>query len=205
MGRDQVAARGSLRVSVPADLPLAGIRVIDLTRLLPGVGDVAVPNFQIGDPAGRLSGGAVGRACRRLWRPSAQGLWRFVDVSMAHEVIAPQRARCCHPGRHWASSGCPTATYFSVVRPVTALTRLRTVAISPWVPWSSTSGGGYEKRWIGQVGSIATGREAKRPVHPRLWRSKPRWPALFDAHCLAHWMGPFEGRQLLRDTGSAPP
>ena len=40
MGRDQVAARAALRLNaepIPVDdLPLAGVRVIDLTRLLPG-------------------------------------------------------------------------------------------------------------------------------------------------------------------------
>lgn len=38
MGRDQVAARGAIRLSPPPtnDLPLRGLRVLDLTRLLPG-------------------------------------------------------------------------------------------------------------------------------------------------------------------------
>ena len=153
-------------------------------------GELAVPNFQIGDLLGGTQA-AVAGVLAALVGAQRSGQGRFVDVSMAHEVLRHHvlatftlkaTGRTPVPGRDLLSGGAPC---YGVYRTSDAR-HLAVGALEPkfWQALCTTLG---RPEWVGQHWSrgLVPGGAASMALRAEL-------AAVLAAEPLAHWVARFE-------------
>ena len=154
-------------------------------------GELAVPNFQIGDLMGGTQAAVTG-ILAGLLGAQRHGQGRFVDVSMAHEVLRHHvlatytlkaTGRTPVPGRDLLSGGVPC---YGVYRTADA----RHLAVGALEPkfWQALCGAVGRPEWATQHWS--TGLVVGGPESMAL---RAELAAVFAAEPLAHWVARFEG------------
>ena len=154
-------------------------------------GELAVPNFQIGDLMGGTQA-AVSGILAGLLGAQRTGRGRFVDVSMAHEVLRHHvLARCTLkiagrtpvPGRDLLSGGAPC---YGVYR--TSDGRHLAVGALELKFWQALCGAINRPGWADQHWSLglAVGERASMALRGEL-------AAVLADQPLAHWVAKFEG------------
>ena len=153
-------------------------------------GELAVPNFQIGDLLGGTQA-AVAGVLAGLLGAQRSGRGRFVDVSMTHEVLRhhalaaitlQSTGRTPRPGRDLLSGGAPC---YGVYRTADA----RHMAVGALEPkfWAALCGVLGRADWVAQHWShgLVPGSAASMALREELAR-------VFAAESQAHWIGRFE-------------
>ena len=153
-------------------------------------GELAVPNFQIGDLMGGTQA-AVSGVLAALLGAQRSGRGRFVDVSMAHEVLRHHvlarftlqaTGRTPPPGRDLLSGGAPC---YGVYRSADG----RHLAVGALEPkfWEALCGVVGRPDWAGHHWSrgLVPGSEASMALRAEL-------AAILAAQPLAHWVARFE-------------
>ncbi|MES2990852.1 MAG: CaiB/BaiF CoA-transferase family protein [Pseudomonadota bacterium] len=153
-------------------------------------GELAVPNFQIGDLMGGTQAAVTG-ILAGLLGAQRSGRGRFVDVSMAHEVLRhhvlatftlQSTGREPAPGRDLLSGGAPC---YGVYRTADG----RHLAVGALEPkfWQALCEAVGRPEWAAQHWSrgLAVGSPASMALRDEL-------AALFAAQPLAHWAAVFE-------------
>ena len=154
-------------------------------------GELAVPNFQIGDLMGGTQAAVTG-ILAGLLGAQRSGHGRFVDVSMAHEVLRHHvlatftleaSGRVPVPGRDLLSGGAPC---YGVYRTADA----RHLAVGALEPkfWQALCIAVGRPQWAAlhwSQGLLAGGAESMA--------LRAELAALFAAEPLAHWVTRFEG------------
>ena len=154
-------------------------------------GELAVPNFQIGDLMGGTQAAVTG-ILAGLLGAHRNGRGRFVDISMAHEVLRHHVLATCTlkaggrmptPGRDLLSGGVPC---YGVYR--TADRRHLAVGALELKFWQTLCGAIDRPDWAGRHWSLglAVGGDESMALRAEL-------AALFAARPLAHWVERFEG------------
>ena len=154
-------------------------------------GDLAVPNFQIGDLMGGTQA-AVSGVLAALLGAQRSGRGRFVDISMAHEVLRHHvlarvtlqaTGRTPTPGRDLLSGGAPC---YGVYRTADG----RHLAVGALEPkfWQALCAAVGRPQWAELHWSrgLAVGSEAAMALRAEL-------AAVFAGQPLAHWVVCFEG------------
>jgi alpha-methylacyl-CoA racemase len=154
-------------------------------------GELAVPNFQIGDLMGGTQA-AVSGVLAALLGAQRGGQGRFVDVSMSHEVLRHHvlaaitlkaAGRTPVPGRDLLSGGAPC---YGVYRTADA----RHLAVGALEPkfWEALCGCLARPDWAAQHWSrgLVPGSSPSMALRAAL-------AAVFAAEPLAHWVGRFDG------------
>ena len=154
-------------------------------------GELAVPNFQIGDLMGGTQAAVTG-ILAGLLGAQRTGRGRFVDVSMAHEVLRHHvlatytlktTGRTPTPGRDLLSGGAPC---YGVYRTADA----RHLAVGALEPkfWQALCEAIERPAWAAQHWS--TGLQVGGADSMAL---RAELAALFAAEPLAHWVARFDG------------
>ena len=167
-------------------IAMAGV----LEQIATAEGDLAVPNFQIGDLMGGTQA-AVAGVLAGLLGAQRSGRGRFVDVSMSHEVLRhhalatitlQSTGRTPAPGRDLLSGGAPC---YAVYRTRDA----RHVAVGALEPkfWAALCGAIGRPDWAPRHWSqgLAPGSAASMALRAEL-------AAVFAAEPLQHWAAVFE-------------
>jgi len=154
-------------------------------------GDIAVPNFQIGDLLGGTQG-AVAGVLAALVGAQRSGIGRFVDVSMTHEVLRHHvlaritlaaSGRTPEPGRDLLSGGAPC---YGVYRSADG----RHLAVGALEPkfWNALCEAIGRPAWAQQHWSrgLVPGSAESMALRAEL-------AALFASRTLAEWSALFEG------------
>ena len=153
-------------------------------------GELAVPNFQIGDLMGGTQA-AVSGVLAALLGAQRTGVGRFVDVSMAHEVLRHHvlatitlraTGRCPVPGRDLLSGGAPC---YGVYR--TADARHVAVGALELKFWQALCSALERPQWAEQHWSL--GLDVGGPASLALRQDVAD---VFASAPLAHWVGRFE-------------
>jgi len=154
-------------------------------------GELAVPNFQIGDLMGGTQAAVTG-ILAGLLGAQRTGRGRFVDVSMAHEVLRHHVLAACTlktsgrtptPGRDLLSGGVPC---YGVYR--TADRRHLAVGALELKFWHALCGAIGRPDWANSHWSLglAVGSAESMALRAEL-------AAVFATQPLVHWVGCFEG------------
>ncbi|HUG25879.1 CaiB/BaiF CoA transferase family protein [Piscinibacter sp.] len=167
-------------------IAMAGV----LEQIATSDGDIAVPNFQIGD----LLGGTQAALCgvlAALVGALRTGRGRFVDISMAHEVLRHHvlaaatlsaTGRVPLPGRDMLSGGAPC---YGVYR--TADGRHLAVGALELKFWRALCGALDRPRWAHRHWSLG-----ERPGGDEAMRLRTDVAALFASQPLNHWVKLFD-------------
>ena len=153
-------------------------------------GDIAVPNFQIGDLLGGTQAALAG-VLAALVGAQRTGIGRFVDISMAHEVLRHHvlatatlaaSGRVPHPGRDLLSGGAPC---YGAYR--TADGRHLAVGALELKFWQALCQAVARPDWAGLHWAlgVAPGTAAALALRTEL-------AALFATQPLAHWLRVFD-------------
>ena len=153
-------------------------------------GDIAVPNFQIGDLLGGTQAALAG-VLAALVGAQRTGIGRFVDISMAHEVLRHHvlatatlaaSGRVPHPGRDLLSGGAPC---YGAYR--TADGRHLAVGALELKFWQALCQAVTRPDWASQHWAlgVAPGTAAALALRSEL-------AALFATQPLAHWLRVFD-------------
>jgi crotonobetainyl-CoA:carnitine CoA-transferase CaiB-like acyl-CoA transferase len=167
-------------------IAMAGV----LEQIATAQGEIAVPNFQIGD----LMGGTQAAVCGILAGVLAAqrtGRGRFVDVSMAREVLRHHVLATCalkstgrtpEPGRDLLSGGAPC---YGVFR--TADRRHLAVGALEFKFWQALCGAIDRAAWVGRHWTLGL-----VPGGPESMALRDELAAVFAAEPLVHWVTLFE-------------
>ena len=156
----------------------------------PGGGELAVPNFQIGDLLGGTQA-TVNGVLAALLGAQRTGRGRFVDISMAHEVLRHHvlaaitlkaTGRTPAPGCDLLSGGAPCYGVYRV-----ADDRHLAVGALEHKFWRALCDTLGRPEWVDRhwTHGLAVGGEASMALRTEL-------AAVFAAQPLAHWMARFE-------------
>ena len=167
-------------------IAMAGV----LEQIATAEGEVAVPNFQIGDLMGGTQA-AVSGILASLLGAQRSGRGRFVDISMAHEVLRHHVLATCTlqsagrtptPGRDLLSGGAPC---YGVYRTADD----RWVAVGALEPkfWTALCLAMERPEWVSRhwTTGLAPGSAASMALRAEL-------AALFAGQPLDHWTRHFE-------------
>ena len=161
-----------------------------LEQIATADGELALPNFQIGDLMGGTQG-AVSGVLAGLLAAQRTGMGRFVDISMCHEVLRHHvlaaftlqaAGRTPPPGRDLLSGGAPC---YAVYR--TADGRHLAVGALELKFWQALCGAVGRPEWADRhwTRGLAVGSPASMALRGEL-------AALLAARPLEHWTAVFE-------------
>lgn len=163
-------------------IAMAGV----LEQIGTGQGEIAVPNFQIGDLLGG-SQAALSGLLAALLAAQRSGRGRFVDVSMTHEVLRHHvlaaatlatRGRVPPPGRDLLSGGVPC---YGVYR--TSDGRHLAVGALELKFWQTLCEAIGRPDWARRHWSLGESAGSERAMALR-----GELAAIFEAQSLAHWL-----------------
>jgi crotonobetainyl-CoA:carnitine CoA-transferase CaiB-like acyl-CoA transferase len=168
-------------------IAMAGV----LEQVASAEGDIAVPNFQIGDLLGGTQAALAG-VLAALVAAQRTGIGRYVDISMAHQVLRHNvlaastlatRGRVAPPGRDLLSGGAPC---YGAYR--TADGRHLAVGALELKFWQALCEALQRPEWMQRHWSLgeAPGSAAALELRTQL-------AEIFAAQPLAHWTQHFDG------------
>jgi crotonobetainyl-CoA:carnitine CoA-transferase CaiB-like acyl-CoA transferase len=167
-------------------IAMAGV----LEQIATADGEIAVPNFQIGDLLGGTQA-ALSGVLAALVAAQRTGQGRFVDISMAHEVLRHHvlaaatleaNGRVPAPGRDLLSGGAPC---YGVYR--TADGRHLAVGALEAKFWQRLCGALGRPEWARRHWSLG-----EMPGSERAMSLRAELAALFAGQPLAHWLALLE-------------